>query len=270
MQRLRRIPCIADFQRSFEYLKTVAIGGRMKLKRLLNIGVMVTVLLGGSGVVFAQAFIAIVTPSKAASTGWTGKVSGSATLKFVASPKLGSGPGNAQFTIENDKDESELRLTVLTWQMKLSDLGGLSYDTFVSGKKCDTGDKKVRVAPTITLDIDSDGDYFADDVLVFDPGLNGTISCEEWQNWNAATGLWYSSKDHDGPHHPLSLNAYRAAHPGATIVLGGVRIAAGLTSADWKEIVSNVATLNIARNIPCTAPACVDGPAGTYLFSAGP
>jgi hypothetical protein len=241
----------------------------MKRKPFLKQATVVGIFLAAGPIVFSQAAIGIVTPSNMASIGFTGVVTDATQLQFVRSPSPPFGFGSVQFTINKDNQGGELRLTDKTWNVNLSNLVGLTYDTWLAGKKCTDGDKKPKVAPSIALDIDSDGDFIADDVLVFDPALNGALMCGSWQTWNAVSGLWYLADQPNGPHNPFTLRAYTMAHPNATIVLGGIRIRAGFGSGEWKDIVSNVGFLEVGASRPCVGPVCVDGPEVTYLFSPG-
>src|SRR5436190_363619 len=75
---------------------------------------------------------------------------------------------------------------------------------------------------------DSSGDRIADDVLVYDPTLNGKVACNTFLNLNATAGKWYAVSDKRDPKAAASpLAGYLTAHPNTRIVFGGIHIAAG-------------------------------------------
>lgn len=217
----------------------------------------------------AAAFIALVTPSSLASTGWMAQVSDGADMQFVAGLSQ-FGAGSVRMSLDKDKDAgAQLRLSWLDWAMPLDRLGSISYTTYVTGKTC-KGNEKHRRAPYVGLDVDSDGDFIADDMLMFDPAVNGTIQCDTWQQWSTYGGAtpWFSSSDKK----PTSLAVYLAAHPNATIVWGGVRLVAGYGDARWKGFDGYVDAFTISKIVPCdpAIPFCLPGPSGTYDFEPDP
>ena len=125
----------------------------------------------------------------------------------------------------------------------------------------------------IVLNIDTDGNGSADDVLVFEPRYQtpatgnpalpnqGAILIGIWQKWNALKGGWYSVI------HPLiasegvpvpgnagvqALSVYIAAFPNARIVNpgvgGGVHLVAGDGLGDWQSFDGNADAFTIGVN----------------------
>jgi hypothetical protein len=240
-----------------------------KMKTAFRWAGLTSLVVGGVATVSAAVFIAIVTPSSLTATGWTALVANDATMQFVDGPPNAAGGGSVELRIpKNDDAGAELRLTDREWAMPLERLASLTYNTYVaSDKHCDRAAKNSLRAPLAALNLDTNGDAIADQVLLFDPAVNGAIACNQWQQWNTtdADSLWYWANDPKSQKSPAPLASYRAAYPNATIVFGGVRLLAGFDSR-WKDFLGYIDAFSIGRTDPCEPPVCLPGPLGIYDF----
>jgi hypothetical protein len=253
----------------------------MRMKALGLSTLVVAFLAAPAGQAHAQTSIGFVAPSDLGGATWTGFVSGGGQLGFVADPSGdGFGTGTLQFAVKDPNADAELRFSDIGWASKLSDIISIHYRALAGGKQCarpapppGPGPAPKKPSPDrlrslmLLLDVDTDGDFVADDVLVFDPSLNGDVQCGVPQVWSAIQGSWYSASDKDGAKHAQPLSAYLSKHPDARIVFGGIRIVAGL---DEKDFVGNLDSLSLEGPPICViAPgmiSCVDGPAPIYFF----
>jgi hypothetical protein len=113
-----------------------------------------------------------------------------ATGSFVtgpATPPLGS--GSAQLQVNNTTEGQALMKNAYGGQ-KLSNLQTLTYSTYVQN-----GNN--TIAPSLQFSVDQD---VTDNItswqgrIVFEPYLNGTVTDNTWQNWNAQSGQWWLTR----------------------------------------------------------------------------
>jgi hypothetical protein len=74
---------------------------------------------------------------------------------------------------------------------RISSIVELSYWTFAER----VGTSQVPQVPTLQLSVDMNGDLLWDTNLVFEPSFNGPVLAGQWQQWNALTGLWWSTRN---------------------------------------------------------------------------
>lgn len=234
--------------------------------------------------VYAAAFYAIVTPSNFTALNFTEQTTGDASVTFVTGAGAPpNGIGSLEFQIgsggNNTGAGAALQLEA-GWPVPLEHVV-IRYSTYVqSGKHCDSKNPKKdgndNAAVLLVLDVDTNNDNVADDVLIFDPAYNGEILCNTWQQWPATTGLWYSPKGGTfaAPGRPLAHYVY--VHPGATIVTdsasgSGIALAAGFGHNKWKGFIGNADGLEISDPRPQCQCAdggmfCLPGTSGLYDF----
>ena len=222
--------------------------------------------------VWAQASLGVVTPPDLAGPTWTGQVTGGGELRFVPDPSgefLGG--GSLQFTADGTNAGAQLRFSDMYWTLMLSELVSLHYRALAAGEQCTHEKPKKQNGPDrnrsliLALDVDTDADFVADDVLVFDPAVNGDVVCGTWQTWDAKHGLWYSADDKKGVKHAAPLSDYLAMHPDARMVYGGIRVMAA-PAGKGKDFVGHLDSLSLGGPPSCSGGGCVSGPAPTYLF----
>ncbi len=184
------------------------------------------------------AFPAAAQPEYAGWNGYTepcGGDGGYAEQAFVSGPgRPLHGTGSVQFSIAT---VNEGRVWSLLFQrdvagIALATLGELRYWTFVG--------RGGAVAPHLFLDVDLDGNGVADDRLIYQPELNGTVALLTWQEWDAVSGRWWSLRGLGGLRReaPGPLSTYLAAFPGARLAppenrQGGLGIGAGCLGGGW-------------------------------------
>jgi len=140
--------------------------------------------------------------------------------------------GDESAQLRNDTDWVGTRIDALT---------SLSYSTYATAWN---GSQ----LPFVTIYVDTSGDSTYEDRLWYEPAYsnggygNGdpnpqpNVALNTWQSWDMLNGMWYSDS-HGGPGAgAITLPAYIALEPDATIVdapggLGGIRIASGYASA---------------------------------------
>jgi hypothetical protein len=168
-----------------------------------------------------------------------------------ASPPLGTGSANLATGAGHGDESAQLRNSgwVATRIDALTSLGYSTYATAWNGQQ----------VPYLTIYLDTTGDGVRDDRLWFEPTYseddagNGNPSPQPdlvlntWQTWDCLTGMWYSDS-HAGPgSNAITLAAYLALEPNATIIndagqgIGGIRLASGFASAsdDFNAYVDN-------------------------------
>jgi hypothetical protein len=97
------------------------------------------------------------------------------------------GTGSAQLIV-GDASSSERIYDVFGSAMSASNLGTLSYETYVTTSTAGSGS-----APNLEFDLFMGTTY--ESRLVFDPGLLLSTTDGTWQSWNAETAqAWYFSK----------------------------------------------------------------------------
>ena len=197
-----------------------------------------------------QAAIQDVTPSSMGtwafySTDSSGAINtGSATGGMVTgpgSPPLGTGSANFQTGAGAGDGSEQLRNS--DWAgTRLDALTSLSYSTYATSFN---GSQ----LPFVNLYLNFGTGITRDDRLWFEPTYssagagNGNanpqadVAQNTWQNWNMLKGMWYSDNEAGPGSAAITLAAYLALHPDATIIndpgqggLGGIRIASGFSS----------------------------------------
>lgn len=130
------------------------------------------------------------------------------------------GSTSHQITINESTAQTELYRTPAYDNLKLADLTRLEYSTFAKSNKTGTNERQ----PTyLRLSVDSDGSTGENDPLVRDtslyfiPANNGTVTQGTWQTWDVAHGKLSVNGD-DGAQAAVSLSAFLADHPQATLV----------------------------------------------------
>ncbi|MCX7624176.1 MAG: hypothetical protein N2Z82_10570 [Thermomicrobium sp.] len=173
--------------------------------------------------------------------GWSGNVEacgsdgGFAEQDFVPGPAVPPhGTGSLQISVAA-VNEGRIWSQLVQREVAgvaLADLEELRYWTFVV--------RGGAVAPHVFLDVDLDGNGVADDRLVYQPELNGTVAPVTWQEWEAASGRWWSQRGLGGllRASPGPLARYLAAFPGARLAVpesgqGGLGIGAGCLGSGW-------------------------------------
>jgi len=123
----------------------------------------------------------------------------------------------------------------------LASLNPLSYSTYV------TSSPTTALTPALKLEIDKDGNGTADTTLSFEPyeqhiyqaGIP-TVQTGTWQTWNAAAGVWSSTKDvgQAGPRQTLAEwnTQFGGAAQIATLTQTGVMLEVGSTGASWPDV----------------------------------
>jgi len=163
---------------------------------------------------------------------------GSGTGDFVtgpATPPLGT--GSAHLATASGAGDGSVQLRNSSWAgTKIADLTSLSYSTYATAWNG-------QQLPYLTIWIDTDNNGSKDDRLWFEPaysngvGGNPTAGLNTWQTWNLLTGKWYSDNIAGPGSNSITLGAYLALKPNATIVndagqgIGGIRLATGFASA---------------------------------------
>jgi hypothetical protein len=225
-------------------------------------------------VLSAAAIVALVSPETMTGAGWSAFKKGNASVRFVDEtivPVLGTGA--VELALQKDPAAAGLRLSDAMWEVPLDELG-LNYRTFIACRADDDGagkksKKKLPKAGSasirVLLDIDTDGDHVSDDLLVFDPALNGGLECGVWQEWAAAVGTakWYEATKKGG-RDSFTFGEYLAENPDAILTFSGIRVVAYGKSKE--EFTGYVDYLAVSHNPPCPGPVCLAGPSVTYDF----
>lgn len=181
-----------------------------------------------------------------------------------ATPPLGV--GSLQLSPGSDGDSGAAARNPNFNAVPLDELSALSYQTYVD--QAGTGSE----APFLTLSIDLDGDLDTSgdsdtDVWIFEPAFQtaafvppgvtpqGPVAVDTWQLWDAEAGAWYSATGlaGSGPGTDVvSLDTLREAAPNAILRNtggdfggGAVRVATGLSAAEWSDFVGNVDSFQI-------------------------
>jgi len=173
--------------------------------------------------------------------GWRGYVDacgsdgGYAEQDFVAGPALpphGSGSFQISIATVNEGRIWSQLVQPSVAGVALVNVDELRYWTFVT--------RGGPVAPHLFLDVDLDDDGVADDRLIYQPELNGSVEFLTWQEWEATSGRWWSQRGLGGllREAPGPLSRYVAAFPGARLAVpengqGGLGIGAGCLGSGW-------------------------------------
>ncbi len=159
-----------------------------------------------------------------------------------ATPPLGS--GSAHFNTGSDGSQSA-QLRNSSWAgTRIDALTSLDYSTYATSWNG-------QQVPYLTIYLDTDGDGVRDDRLWFEPDYssagagNGNpnpqpgTALNMWQTWDALNGMWYSDNLAGPGSNAITLAAYLADEPDATIIndvagggRGGIRIASGFASSE--------------------------------------
>ena len=169
---------------------------------------------------------------------------GNATAEMVngpASPPLGTGSAHLATTPGGGDGSAQLRND--GWAgIRIDALTSLGYSTFATSWN---GSQ----LPFLTIWLDTNGDTVRDDRLWFEPVYsragagNGNPNPQAdptlntWQAWDALNGMWYSDNVGGPGSNAITLAAFLAVEPDATIIndaaqgIGGIRLATGFASA---------------------------------------
>jgi hypothetical protein len=152
-----------------------------------------------------------------------------ATGAFIvgpSSPPLGAGSFEIRTPLATDKG------TLFNFDhvgTRLADINAISYATFREATSTATAGQ----LPSINIQVDANGSAPGGfTTLVFEPIYNtsmGAIQDGVWQNWNAFSGIWWSTRDINGVCAVtcyVSWHDIVAANPDATI-LGGFGVNQG-------------------------------------------
>ncbi|MBO9306644.1 hypothetical protein [Thermomicrobium sp.] len=205
---------------------------RSPLGNRVRLGVLLVLLL-------ALALPLLPARAQVTTDGWSGTVepcgNGFATQTFgpgPASPPHGT--GSLQFSVAAVDDGKVWSQFVQRGVVEtpLTAISQLRYWTFVS--------RGAGHAPHLFLDVDLNGDGVADDRLIYQPELNGTVTPLTWQEWSAAGGRWWSQRGLGGllQGAPGLLTSYALAFPNARLALpeggqGGLGIGVGCLGSGW-------------------------------------
>jgi hypothetical protein len=159
-----------------------------------------------------------------------------------ATPPLGS--GSAHFNTGSDGSQSA-QLRNSSWAgTRIDALTSLGYSTYATAWNG-------QQLPYLTIYLDTDDDGARDDRLWFEPDYSsagagngnpnpqpGTV-LNTWQTWDALNGMWYSDNLAGPGSNAITLAAYLALEPNATIIndvagggRGGIRITSGFASPE--------------------------------------
>jgi hypothetical protein len=138
--------------------------------------------------------------------------------KFVSGPSTPPlGDGSLRMLLGSNPQRVELFRTPRYDDRLLRDVRALRYSTFQSP----IGDNTTPQQPAyMRLTLDNDGDSAADQSLFFIPannGIQGAVAQNQWQDWNAKSGLWNIGGD-DGAAGAVTLEGYLVEHPDSQIV----------------------------------------------------
>ena len=194
------------------------------------------------------------------------------------SPPLGS--GSAHFNTGTNGSQSAAIRSSAYDGFGLSGLTALSYDTYATSWNG-------QQVPFLSINIDSDNNGFADDLLFFEPAYQtpatgndelpdqGSPLLNGWQSWNAFTGGWWANSGYFTPGTGVgSLADYILAFPSAVIRndgVGAVRLGAGFGSDsdvfDSYVDAFTIGTGEIGTTFDFEAAADVPEPASLIVWS---
>lgn len=179
---------------------------------------------------------------------------GGGTSDFAVGPAIPPiGVGSAHLATPSGGGDQSAQLRNDAWAGTLvSSLTSLSYSTYATSWNG-------AQLPYLTIWLDLNNDGFRDDRLWFEPaysnGLYGNgdpnpqddVALNTWQTWDALNGMWYSDNQFGPGADAVTLAAYLAVNPLATIIndagqgIGGIRIATGFASPgdDYNTYVDN-------------------------------
>ena len=117
---------------------------------------------------------------------------------FVSGPSIAPlGTGSAQMGVTGTQ-----RRNIATYRfagMELSDIEGLTFSTYAQS----AGDGALGLAeraPYLNFNIDFTGGNVWQSRLVYVPAVNGVVTADTWQSWNAtSTAMWTWSRFAKGP-----------------------------------------------------------------------
>lgn len=173
--------------------------------------------------------------------GWSGYVEACGTDGGFAQQEFAPGPGtppygtgSLQFSVavvNEGRIWSQLVQPTVA-RTALAVVREIRYWTFVT--------RGGAVAPHVFLDVDLNDDGVADDRLIYQPELNGTVTPLTWQEWEAIGGRWWSQRGLGGllPSAPGPLASYLQAFPGARLAVpesgqGGLGVGVGCLGSGW-------------------------------------
>jgi len=159
-----------------------------------------------------------------------------------ATPPLGT--GSAHLMTAANYGDGSVQLRNSSWAgTRIDALTTLSYSTYATAWNG-------QQLPYLTIWLDTDGDGARDDRLWFEPTYseadagNGNpfpqqdLALNTWQTWDALNGMWYSDNIAGPGSNAITLAAYLAQKPNATIIndayqsIGGIRVASGFASPE--------------------------------------
>jgi hypothetical protein len=162
---------------------------------------------------------------------------------------------------------------------RIDDLTALSYSTYATAWNG-------QQLPYLTIWLDTTGDGIRDDRLWFEPAYseahagNGNpnpqpdVALNTWQTWDALAGMWYSDNHAGAGSNAITLGAYLALEPDATIIndayqgIGGIRIATGFASPE-NDFDANVDAFMIGTGTTTYDFEPVPEPATMLLVGSG-
>ncbi|WP_426560729.1 Calx-beta domain-containing protein [Angustibacter sp. McL0619] len=144
------------------------------------------------------------------------------------------GLGSMRFELNNDSNPNRverLRTSALDG-MLVRDLSKLTFSTL---QQPDADNATPQQPVYLRVNIDTNGDLNDDERMYFYPGNNAgqqTVAQGTWQKWDAGSGKWSIGSGDTGPENAVTLKAFLAEHPDATIVAnpsggGGVAFQVG-------------------------------------------
>jgi len=164
---------------------------------------------------------------------------GDGTANFVngpATPPIGT--GSAHLNTGTDGEQSAQMRNSAWAGTRIDALTVLKYSTYATAWNG-------QQLPYLTIFLDTDGDSVRDDRLWFEPDYSGPgagngnpnpqapVALNTWQTWDCLAGMWYSDNIAGPGSNAITLAAYLAQKPNATIINegpGGIRVASGFAS----------------------------------------
>jgi hypothetical protein len=231
---------------SLSRLRTKKGGDMKKFKRLVGVVAVIALLcLGGTAI----ATTVVVTPGNM--DGWAFYTTDSSGIIGTGTGVVGQmvtgpstpplGTGSANFNLGANGDQS-VQLRNSTWAgTRIDALTSLEYSTYATSWNG-------QQVPYLTIWLDTNGDGLRDDRLWFEPDYSSAgagnnnpnpqagTALNTWQTWNLLTGMWYSDNVAGPGSNAITLAAYLALKPNATIIndaaqgIGGIRLASGFAS----------------------------------------
>lgn len=156
-----------------------------------------------------------VTEENHQALGWRAYSSGTGSVDFAHQMSDSPiGTDSAEMTLGSGGMGVALLHHALYACNRLSEVGPVSYWTYVESSHANKASGQ-EAAPYVFFTVDKDRNGSADDVIVFEPTLNGDVLQNTWQQWKADEGRWHLA----GRSELFTLSEYRAQNPDATLTL---------------------------------------------------